>query len=593
MTYLKKYAPIIMAILISFSLAACSNGGGGGGVDGSNSGNIAVTITGRVLDSSNEPVADATVIILSGPVITTTDQQGYFSAEVEQGQHELKVAINGTVVCRTSFETEMAGIYELEDLRPNSWYSDKDGDGFGAADDYVIDDSLPLGFVENDNDCNDSDAAVNPGVDEVKNNGVDDDCNPATLDVDSNPLTTYFLDSDGDGYGNANVPTLAEAQPVGYVTDNTDCDDSNELVNPSVDEVKNNGVDDDCNPATLDVDPIPLTNYFLDGDGDGYGSANVSTLAEAQPAGYVTDNTDCDDNNELVNPGVDEVKNNGVDDDCNPATLDVDDSGGFFPVPDTGQYGEFSINPMSFTDYGDTVTDNVTGLVWQKTDDNTRRKWEDAVVYCEDLDLGGHADWRLPKKRELMSIVNYGLSGPSIDQRYFPETRSSAYWTSTTYSNSIYYAWSVHFQLGEINSLRPKYNLEHVRCVRGTSLPLQYFFDNGDGTVTDNTTGLMWQQKDDDVTRTWTEALHYCNTLSLSEHNDWRLPNVKELGSLVDTRIYLPAIDKIYFPETNVAYWSSTSLLHKLGWAWYVSFNAGWVVGSDPGAPNKYVRCVR
>ena len=83
------------------------------------------------------------------------------------------------------------------------------------------------------------------------------------------------------------------------------------------------------------------------------------------------------------------------------------------------------------------------------------------------------------------------------------------------------------------------------------------FHDNGNGTVSDSVTGLMWQQGDgqnDDGGRTWEEALGYCENLSLGGHSDWRLPNVRELETLVAWDRYDPAIDTMYFPECRSSY---------------------------------------
>ncbi|MEK6545569.1 MAG: DUF1566 domain-containing protein, partial [Nitrospinota bacterium] len=112
-------------------------------------------------------------------------------------------------------------------------------------------------------------------------------------------------------------------------------------------------------------------------------------------------------------------------------------------LPDTGQTGDYTttfgedsdytINPPSYTDNGNgTITDNVTGLTWQKEDDNIERAWDNANTYCDDLTLGGYSDWRLPSDMELMSIVNYGIYNPAINTTYFPDTNSSFYWLSDT-----------------------------------------------------------------------------------------------------------------------------------------------------------------
>ena len=119
------------------------------------------------------------------------------------------------------------------------------------------------------------------------------------------------------------------------------------------------------------------------------------------------------------------------------------------------------------------------------------------------------------------------------------------------------------------------------------------FTDNGNGTITDNNTGLMWQKEDDNTTRQWESAITYCEGLSLGSYTDWRLPNIKELKSIVDNTKYSPAIDSTYFPNINSSYyWSSTTLAYGTSWAWYVDFSYGYVLGSNVSG-NGYVRCVR
>ena len=95
-----------------------------------------------------------------------------------------------------------------------------------------------------------------------------------------------------------------------------------------------------------------------------------------------------------------------------------------------------------YTDNGDgTVTDNVTGLMWeQKTDDggpqdkDNKYTWKDALAYCENLVLGGYSDWRMPTPKELERLVDLGKSSPAIDTAYFPNTNNGLYWTGTTCS---------------------------------------------------------------------------------------------------------------------------------------------------------------
>ncbi len=118
--------------------------------------------------------------------------------------------------------------------------------------------------------------------------------------------------------------------------------------------------------------------------------------------------------------------------------------------------------------------------------------------------------------------------------------------------------------------------------------------DNGDGTVTDTITGLMWQQEEAGV-MTWEAALAYCENLELpaGKYTDWRLPNRNELQSLVDYSQYGPAIDIVRFPEAKSSnYWSSTTFANSTDAACYVYFDYGYV-GYNHKSLYYYVRAVR
>jgi hypothetical protein len=276
-------------------------------------------------------------------------------------------------------------------------------------------------------------------------------------------------------------------------------------------------------------------------------------------------------------------------------------------VPDTGQTGDYTalfgedsdylIHPPSYTVNGDgTVTDAVTGLMWQQQDDGTTRDWATAMSYCDTLAVGGHSGWRLPDNRELLTIADYGTSNPSIDTTAFPNTRSSYYWTSTEFNLDTTNAWDVMFDIGVNDTSRiAKTKTHYVRCVRGSeSRPV--LTDNGDGTVTDETSSLVWQKTDDNVGRVWTDALTYCEGLSLAGQTDWRLPNIKELMSLIDYRFSPYTIDTAYFTSVPTgslpAYWSSTTVFSNTNQGLAVRFLSGLV--SNPGKSTQaFARCVR
>ena len=133
-------------------------------------------------------------------------------------------------------------------------------------------------------------------------------------------------------------------------------------------------------------------------------------------------------------------------------------------------------------------------------------------------------------------------------------------------------------------------------CV-GPVSGLAALHDNGNGTVSDSVTGLMWQQGDTQNVsgRNWEDALDYCEapTLPSGGYTDWRLPNVRELESIMDWDRYNPAIDTAYFPDCRYTpYWSSSTYAYYTDSAWYVNFAYGYV-GNYNKTLNYYVRCVR
>jgi triacylglycerol esterase/lipase EstA (alpha/beta hydrolase family) len=273
-------------------------------------------------------------------------------------------------------------------------------------------------------------------------------------------------------------------------------------------------------------------------------------------------------------------------------------------IPDTGQitsytstFGEdsdYTINPPSYTDNGNgTVTDNVTGLVWQQEDDNQTRIWSSALIYCNNSTLGAYTDWRLPTQKELNNIVDYEVHNLAINP-VFSGTNSSDYWSSASDYDTDY-AWYTSFEYGGVSTSYKRYK-NYVRCVRGGSesytLPFD-FLDNRNGTVTHSSTGLVWQQEDDNIISRWEIAISYCEGLTFAGKGDWRLPNVKELQTLVDYSKDNPATDLSLFPGTNSSdYWSSTTTAFNMIVAWCVSFYDG-DMSTRYKSFNNYVRCVR
>jgi hypothetical protein len=151
------------------------------------------------------------------------------------------------------------------------FYHDADGDGYGNPDDFINSCSVPPGYVLDHTDCNDANAMIHPGVSEVCNS-VDDNCN---LLLDEGLIfTTFYQDFDGDEFGDSFISTSScGSAPTGYVSDSSDCNDLNALINPAIPEICN-GLDDNCN-SVIDEGLIAET-YYLDYDGDSYGNVFFS-----------------------------------------------------------------------------------------------------------------------------------------------------------------------------------------------------------------------------------------------------------------------------------------------------------------------------
>ena len=120
------------------------------------------------------------------------------------------------------------------------WYSDADDDGYGDPDDFTESCDVPSGYVDNDEDCDGSDGAINPAATEVCD-GQDNDCDELIDndddDVDSDTITTWYVDEDEDGYGSEDDTQDSCDAPSGFVSNNEDCDDDDDDINPDGEEV--------------------------------------------------------------------------------------------------------------------------------------------------------------------------------------------------------------------------------------------------------------------------------------------------------------------------------------------------------------------
>ncbi len=238
-----------------------------------------------------------------------------------------------------------------------------------------------------------------------------------------------------------------------------------------------------------------------------------------------------------------------------------------------GQDACYTGNEPSYVDNGDgTVTDMVTGLMWsQSTDMNgdgaidasDKMTYDEIMAAAETFDLAGYDDWRVPTIKELYSLILFngidpsGYEGTSTDaftpfiaDDYFDyaygDTDSGERIIDSQYASSTLYVdgdllFGVNFADGRIKGYgltMPGTNSEktfYAIFVRGNeSYGINEFMDNGDGTIIDIATGLMWMQDDSEEAMNWEEALDYAENLEFAGYSDWRLPDVKELQSIVD-----------------------------------------------------------
>jgi len=199
-----------------------------------------------------------------------------------------------------------------EGLRVVIFYLDSDGDGFGSRDLSLTTESCapPVGYVENRQDCDDSDAGINPEATEVCDER-DNDCN--LLIDDDDPFRDeasaprWYEDADQDGFGNDDQSlAIVQCDQPGptYTLDASDCDDTRITINPDADEICNR-IDDDCDnlidDSDPDIDPDTQARYWPDDDLDGTGDSEATfRLACFQPWFFVPNNSDCDDDEPLL-----------------------------------------------------------------------------------------------------------------------------------------------------------------------------------------------------------------------------------------------------------------------------------------------------
>lgn len=265
---------------------------------------------------------------------------------------------------------------------------------------------------------------------------------------------------------------------------------------------------------------------------------------------------------------------------------DLPDTGqntGYTTVP--GEDADYSIHPPSYTDLQNgIVIDNVTGLYWQKTDAGEMTH-EQAIMYADTATLGGFTDWRLPSPLEAYSIINFTKNKPPLDLTVFSASTAEYWWTNLAQYNDGTKVWVTNAGGGIGNHLKKETisaggtKKFHARIVRDPSIPpiLPAPYIRTDyGTVIDLKTNLEWFTNPSPDSMNCEQALQFAEQSIAGTHDDWRMPNAKELFSLTNQAHSSPSIHPMFgITTSNTMYWSSTTLQNQTDKAWYMDSRYG------------------
>ncbi|MGA1713659.1 MAG: DUF1566 domain-containing protein, partial [bacterium] len=264
---------------------------------------------------------------------------------------------------------------------------------------------------------------------------------------------------------------------------------------------------------------------------------------------------------------------------------------------DSNAEAEKVVGIDGFVVEGQITTDEETGLTWQR--EQVWHSWEEANRYCQ-TEHYGLSDWRLPKEAELAFLYQRldASKNRMTATKIFPSLMRDHYWSGEGVAGS---AWSVNFKDGN-RSWRPKSGIAYVRCVRGSGVPDSMasetvnlysskpsqteLSDSGSNsryswaaeTVEDKRKNLIWQRQDDGTPRTQVDAEKYCQDLELGGWDDWMLPQIGQLRSLIEEDLRPARINRNIFPvryQNFATYWSETPAGVDAGQRWFIDFLTG------------------
>jgi hypothetical protein len=292
------------------------------------------------------------------------------------------------------------------------WYLDNDKDGFGVDGDSNIVSCTPQeGYAEVSGDCDDKSKLVHPDAPEICDN-IDNDCDG---NIDDNEDKLWWIDYDGDGFGDKAIEFKGGCVAKNQTVDNSnDCDDNNNKVFPKAPEFCD-GLDNDCDGQTDEADAKDVKTWHRDLDNDGYGNDKDQTVKSCfKPEGYSKHSTDCNDDHVDISPAVSETCNK-VDDNCDGQT-DEGVTTPFYKDKDADSYGDALSDPvlsclaptgyvLNKSDCNDNLNlvnpagvekcDGIDNDCNGVTDDETAK---DAKIYYEDLDWDNYGNSKVWKK---------------------------------------------------------------------------------------------------------------------------------------------------------------------------------------------------
>lgn len=400
---------------------------------------------------------------------------------------------------------------------------------------------------------------------DTSENETDEDQTPASdSDIDGNPTDEPHPHDDADSEPtDTDDKDDADSEP-------TDTDDKDDTDKDDADS----GSDDDVDTETEDADTET-------GDADTETGDEDSIQEADDPETICTGQTKCFNNKKEL---------------ACPTSPEQDFFGQDAQYANKGYCLAKSLDATT-----DLVTDNITGLVWQRNlpstyagcsgSDGSMCSYSEAENYCNNLNYAGKTDWRLPTPKELGTIIDFSDT-PAIDQEKFPDTPGNLFWTSGSYDGDK--NWAVNFMKGETTSNKTTgaQSYLYVRCVSGGSLPNASFTVSGtdEKVVKDSVNNLTWTQSFGS-NKTWQDALDYCKNLEeYAGLTEWRLPNINELKTLINYSKSKPASD--FEGMTSSSFWSSTSYQGDPKNAWAILMEYG--TTTTKSKDNEYkVICVK